>query len=446
MASRFRRGPGSTPGATPELGTPGKRTLIEAIQHAPGGSDAAVPRHGDGDASSGQIHAAAARGVSAPATAMPHGATIQRLFGRHDISGVQAHVGGTAADACRDMNASAFATGNHVAFANSPDLHTAAHEAAHVVQQVHGVQLYGGVGEAGNRYEHHADRVADAVVRGESAAGIVDEVTGGGSAAPVVQRMQMSAADQAVSARFVALVQNRIPLRANDARLVGALNTAGTNTGATKRDIKADLAWGAGPTVKIAPLAGAVGEFTPGTGSSEIRVRKLRVDEFQSEADASRLPGHELYLEDAIIHEYTHYLDDQDGTDRPGEEGEEFENATYGKVITGVSDALDNVLKGEFWAGDWTAKVEGKEAGFKQRFVVSGAKSGDGTYDGVVGTSAAVKADAGTKWQIKVQHDDGTGWKDSTIHKVKEGTDNFLMRSEDWTDRDMNDLEIRVKK
>lgn len=31
--------------------------------------------------------------------------------------------------------AEAFATGNHVAFASSPSLHTAAHEAAHVVQQ-----------------------------------------------------------------------------------------------------------------------------------------------------------------------------------------------------------------------------------------------------------------------------------------------------------------------
>jgi hypothetical protein len=40
-----------------------------------------------------------------------------------------------------------YATGNHVAFKGAPNLHTAAHEAAHVVQQRGGVQLKGGVGQ-----------------------------------------------------------------------------------------------------------------------------------------------------------------------------------------------------------------------------------------------------------------------------------------------------------
>jgi hypothetical protein len=48
------------------------------------------------------------------------------------------------------MGAEAFATGNHVAFAGTPDLHTAAHEAAHVVQPRSGVQLTGGAGEVGH--------------------------------------------------------------------------------------------------------------------------------------------------------------------------------------------------------------------------------------------------------------------------------------------------------
>ena len=34
-----------------------------------------------------------------------------------------------------------------------------------------------------------------------------------------------------------------------------------------------------------------------------------------------------------ILHELTHWGDDQDGVDRPGEEGEEFEIKVYGKVI-----------------------------------------------------------------------------------------------------------------
>jgi hypothetical protein len=71
------------------------------------------------------------------------------------------------------MGAEAFATGNHVAFAGTPSLHTAAHEAAHVVQQRGGVQLKGGVGQVGDQYERHADAVADLVVRGESAEGLL---------------------------------------------------------------------------------------------------------------------------------------------------------------------------------------------------------------------------------------------------------------------------------
>src|SRR4051812_11871766 len=90
----------------------------------------------------------------APATPPPYADKIQASFGAaHDVSTIQAHVGDHATAACRDMGASAFASGHRVAFAGTPDLHTAAHEAAHVVQQAQGVQLYGGVGAANDRYE-----------------------------------------------------------------------------------------------------------------------------------------------------------------------------------------------------------------------------------------------------------------------------------------------------
>jgi hypothetical protein len=70
------------------------------------------------------------------------------------------------------------------------DLFTEAHEAAHVVQQRGGVQLKGGVGAAGDTYERHADAVATAVVRGESAESLLDPVAGGGSIAsgPIQKR------------------------------------------------------------------------------------------------------------------------------------------------------------------------------------------------------------------------------------------------------------------
>jgi hypothetical protein len=121
----------------------------------------------------------AAGGVSGPGQALPHAGTIQHLFGRHDIGGVKAHVGGPAAVAADRLGATAYATGDSVAFRSDPDLHTAAHEAAHTVQQRGGVQLAGGVGRSGDVYERHADAVADAVVAGQSAEGLLDGFAGG---------------------------------------------------------------------------------------------------------------------------------------------------------------------------------------------------------------------------------------------------------------------------
>ena len=68
------------------------------------------------------------------------------------------------------------------------DLHTAAHEAAHVVQQRGGVQLKGGVGQAGDSYERHADAVADKVVAGESAEALLSEMAGPAGGAGGVQK------------------------------------------------------------------------------------------------------------------------------------------------------------------------------------------------------------------------------------------------------------------
>jgi hypothetical protein len=61
-------------------------------------------------------------------------------------------------------------------------LHTAAHEAAHVIQQRHGVQLLGGVGEVGDRYERNADAVADRVVAGRSASDLLAPFADGAQA------------------------------------------------------------------------------------------------------------------------------------------------------------------------------------------------------------------------------------------------------------------------
>jgi Domain of unknown function (DUF4157) len=164
--------------------SPGKQTLTQnlPVQQKPSAG---------ASASTDGVHESAARGTASAAQALPHGDAIQASFGpAFDVSSIRAHVGGDAAEACDDMCASAFASGNHVAFQRSPDLHTAAHEAAHVVQQAQGVNLYGGVGEAGDEHERHADAVADRVVAGRSAADLfgVRSTTGAPSPRAAVQR------------------------------------------------------------------------------------------------------------------------------------------------------------------------------------------------------------------------------------------------------------------
>lgn len=151
-----------------------------------------LQRRAEGHASAEtDVEAAAQLGTRGPAEPLPHLAAIQASFGHHDVSGVAAHSDAAAAQGAQALGATAFATGNHVAFRGAPDLHTAAHEAAHVVQQRGGVSLLGGVGQAGDPHEQHADAVADRVVAGRSAADLLDQYqTGGGHAGKAVQRIE----------------------------------------------------------------------------------------------------------------------------------------------------------------------------------------------------------------------------------------------------------------
>jgi Calpain family cysteine protease/Domain of unknown function (DUF4157) len=173
-------------GGVASAGTPGKRTLTEALppiqaKAAGGGAVGA----GNPDAA---VHDIAAKGTAGAGTALPYVDAIQRSFGRHDVGHIKAHVGGAAAEAAQGIGAEAYAAGDHVAFAGAPSLHTAAHEAAHVVQQRAGVHLKGGVGEAGDAYEQHADAVADRVVRGESAEDLLEAHAGGGGTQAVQRK------------------------------------------------------------------------------------------------------------------------------------------------------------------------------------------------------------------------------------------------------------------
>jgi|GEM_PF-6832992 len=175
---------------------PGKVTRSERLTpHGRGAAPSVAPAlQADRGALAGDdpfaLHLIAQRGVATGASTLPHAAAIQTSFGHHDVSSVRAHVGGAAAEASAAIGAAAYATGDSVAFAASPDLRQAAHEAAHVVQQRGGVRLDGGLGQVGDPYEQHADAVADHVVRGESAEALLDTMAHrGASGGPAVQRL-----------------------------------------------------------------------------------------------------------------------------------------------------------------------------------------------------------------------------------------------------------------
>lgn len=136
-----------------------------------------------------RIRSAALQGIAGPGEPLPYLDRIAPSFGRFDVSKIVAHTDSAARAGARAMGASGFAMGNHVAFAGRPSLHTAAHEAAHVVQQRAGVQLEGGVGRVGDPYERHADAVAEQVVQGRSAEALLGQLAGPGpSGPPPVQR------------------------------------------------------------------------------------------------------------------------------------------------------------------------------------------------------------------------------------------------------------------
>ncbi|MCO6433786.1 eCIS core domain-containing protein [Nitrosomonas nitrosa] len=122
------------------------------------------------------IQREARRGLADASLTLPHSEQIQAAFGHHDVSHVRTSIGGTARSANQRMGALAFTSGDRIGFRESPSLHLAAHEAAHVIQQREGLSLPGNVGRAGDRWEQHADRVADAVVSGRSAEPVLDEV------------------------------------------------------------------------------------------------------------------------------------------------------------------------------------------------------------------------------------------------------------------------------
>ena len=136
--------------------------------------------HGGGQGR--EAHEIAAHGLQGPGRPLTYLDTLQRAFGRHDIRGMREHTGPAAELALEALGAEGYTRGGRMAVAGSPDLSIQAHEAAHGVQQAtlgDRMPLPDGIGVAGDQYEQQADAVAQAVLRGESAQPLLDQVAAG---------------------------------------------------------------------------------------------------------------------------------------------------------------------------------------------------------------------------------------------------------------------------
>ena len=150
--------------------------------------------------------------------------------------------------------------------------------------------------------------------------------------------MQMRAADIKKFRKFAAYVSVKMPEVAKVDVIISEIQKqAGT---IDKKTIKEALLWGKGPMIKIVPGLkcggdSALGCFKPDSHSNEIEIGEETVREFESGKGLRKTPkGQHVFLVGVtLLHELTHWADDQDGVDTPGEEGEAFEKAIYGGVI-----------------------------------------------------------------------------------------------------------------
>ncbi|MBI2862044.1 MAG: hypothetical protein HYX89_04420, partial [Chloroflexi bacterium] len=96
--------------------------------------------------------------------------------------------------------------------------------------------------------------------------------------------------------------------------------------------------------------------------------------------------------------------------------------------------------------GPWTVSVKSKGATYAQRFIISGAAIGNGTYAGEVATPpVSVVPVFGTGWSIRIQNNPGKGWVDSNdqikFPTISVGQYHFDIESNDaGSDQDFNDL------
>jgi len=131
--------------------------------------------------------------------------------------------------------------------------------------------------------------------------------------------------------KFSHYVKNDLPKIIDVPLIVSAMAKIGQ---LNRHKLKLALTWGFRPELSVVQLEGAYGEFTPNSHSNEIRIDQALVENFERNIGIRYVNNKNVYLVGVtILHELVHWGDDQDGVDRPGEEGAEFERAIYGRVI-----------------------------------------------------------------------------------------------------------------
>ena len=123
------------------------------------------------------------------------------------------------------------------------------------------------------------------------------------------------------------------------ARVPSIMRAFKTIGGISRATLLAALKWEQGPSIKIMKLVNAsgdelYGEFSPGKGSKELRIGQQVVAEFEAGKGRRVARAGNVYLLGVtILHEAMHWADDQDGVQRVGEDGNDFEIAMYGSII-----------------------------------------------------------------------------------------------------------------
>ncbi len=135
--------------------------------------------------------------------------------------------------------------------------------------------------------------------------------------------MKLSKADEKKYPKLYFYLKTDIPKLSRHPTISKALSKYGQ---IKRTSLHLVLKYGSGPIVRVTTLVRACGEFTPNVKSNEFRLHKSLVEKFEKSS------GDRILLKTlgaTILHELTHWGDDQDGIDYPGEEGELFEKHVY---------------------------------------------------------------------------------------------------------------------